>query len=278
MRRPQSPEQVRAITRVDGAVMRKPSEQEMHDRRLFVRQLHAMGMPPSEIISQATEPYKDGDVVRPPRFDCSAQSVRLLIAEVRADLRVERELFAPSNQAAALERLYTHVLRLNTELQLLRNAAKRDYAAIRAHAAEVRNYEKLIAEMEGTLKPVKVEHVHGMTDTLTRVLSTMTPELTEQAIREEQQRERDARSITTTADAPPSLQPQVPAPGRRPRQPVPPSGERAVLDSAEEAPATAAPKREWSSVVAARREVRSPMDSDVGGRPGPGGIGARVVP
>lgn len=255
----------------------------MHERRMFVRALHVAGMPTSEIVDRAIRPQEQEDgSVEPPRFGCSAEAIARLVSELRAEFKREMDVFAPNSRAAALARLYEDVVRLRAELQQMRQpATRRDYGSIRAHAAEIRHQEKLIAEMEGTLKPIKVEHTHGVSDTLVRALAAMTNDQTEEAIREEQQRMRDARSITTTiveSNEKPDQNPgPVPPPvaaqaGRRPALPAP--NPSRVLDHPQE---VAAPRRERSSDIAARREVRSPLDPALDPGPTKRGITARVA-
>lgn len=279
------------ITRVDGAITRaKPSEQEMHERRLFVRQLMAAGMYPAEIIEQAISPQPQADGSLQAKFDCGPESIRSIVNEIRNELRREQELFAPTDRAAALQRMYGDLVQLRGELGLMRSLPRRDFVAIRNHTVEVRATEKLIAELEGTLRGPKVDVVHGMSDALARALGGMTPEQQEEAIRQEMQLARDATSVPTTAeDSPHGHHPEapqaspaphgrrgpaLPAPGFAHRVGRPPS--QGSADPAA-APPVPAGRKVRSSDLAARRQGGASTDADVEGRLGPGVSGTRVV-
>lgn len=276
-RRPvEPPPKVKRVPTVSGGVMRKPSEQEMHERRLFVRQLHAAGMHPSEIVDQAIRPQQRTDeagnrVLVPPKFDAGESAIRQIITEIRGELQRELEVFAPTDRAAALARLYGDLVRLRSELQTMRNAKTKNWREIRGHMAELRHLESLIADFEGTKKPLEVRHSGELSANLTRALGGMTQAQTEEAVREEQQRIRDARSITTHAEpATTSAKEEaanVDSPVRAGHA-LQAADPQSVLDSAPEA--APARRRERSSDIAARREVRSPFDQDVGQGPGQG--------
>lgn len=278
-RKPLTGEQQARLTQVDGKVVRaRPSEQEMHERRLFVRQLHAAGMYSSEIIEQATSPQLQSDGSFRVKFDCRPDAIRVILAELRDELRREQEFFAPTDRAAALARMYGDLVRLRSELGQMRNLAVKDWSAIRGHATEVRHQEKLIAEMEGTLKPQKIEHTLGMSDALVRAMSGMTAEQQEAAIREEQQRIRDAGSITTSAVPAHALPtPALASPGQRPA--VHPTGpaDRTGRPAQVGPSPTAATRRERDSDRAARRDGGASHDSDVDRRPQAGVSGTRVA-
>ncbi len=178
--------------RVDGSLVNpRPSEVERMARRTDVRTMHAAGMPTALILDAMRE-----------RYPMTEEAVLLLLREIRNDLQRELEVFAPQNQAAARERLYLQITNLNAELQTLRNNPKKDLAAIRAHVAEIRQFERLLAQMEGTLKPIKVEHLHGMTETMSRAIGSMTDAQIEQAIREEEEKRKqlEAGSINTSGE------------------------------------------------------------------------------
>ncbi len=283
-RKPLTSEQQARITQVDGKVVRaRPSDQEMHERRLFVRQLHAAGMHTSEIIAQATSPQLQEDGSFRAKFDCRPDAIRTILSEIREEQKREQELFAPTDRAAALARMYGDLVRLRSELGQMRNLAQKDWSAIRGHATEIRHQEKLIAEMEGTLKPQKVEHTLNMSDALVRAMSGMTAEQQEAAIREEQQRMRDASSITTSAEpahALPAKPTQIPAlvgrgPGQAVHAPRPP--DRVGSPAQTGPPPAAATRRERDSDRAARRDGGANQDADVDHRPRPVISGARVV-
>ena len=274
-RRPVEPPRIKRVTTVAGKPMRLPSQQEMHERRLFVRQLHAAGMHPSEIVDQAIRPQQrrdaDGNqVIAPPKFDCSEQAIRSLITEIRAELQRELEVFAPTDRAAALARLYGDLVRLRSELQQMRGVPKKDWSAIRGHMGEVRHMENLIADFEGTKKPLKIEHSGELSVNMTRAIGGMTQEQIDEALREEQQKLRDTRSITVHAElaegeAKKAADPHPELPGGHALQAPDPPG---VLHSAPEAAAPT--RRERSSDLAARREIRSPFEQDVGQGTGAG--------
>lgn len=281
-RRPvESPRKVKRITTVSGAVHRaKPSEQEMHERRLFVRQLHAAGMHPSEIIDQAIRPQQrrdqDGNqYIEPPKFDCDEGSIRKILTEIRGELQRELEVFAPTDRAAALARLYGDLVRLRSELQSMRSSKVKDWSAIRGHMGEVRRLEDLIADFEGTKKPIEVRHTGELSVNMTRALGGMTQAQMEEALREEQQKIRDARSITTHAE-PAITEAEAAAAYAAVRggHPLQAAGPPAVLDRPPEAPAA---RRERSSDIAARREVRSPLEPLLGEGAGARGSISRPV-
>lgn len=268
-RRPLVSNPVKRVATVTGKPMRKPSDQEMHERRLFVRQLHASGMHASEIVEQATQPQRQRDehgkeYIAPPRFDCEPSAILRLITEIRAELKRELEVFAPTNQAAALQRLYGDLVRLRSELQQMRGQPKKDWVSIRGHSAEVRHLEKLVAEIEGTLNPVRVEHnVSGQVGlNMTRAIGGMTKEQIDEAVREEREKLLDVGSITTHAELP---EPETKAHQAidahadvRRGQPVQAASPPGVLDHPAKAPGV---RRERSSDIAARREIRSPLDA-----------------
>lgn len=280
-RTPIDPARLKEIQRVDGKTHLMPSEQEMHERRVFVRSLHALGMRSQEICDRALLPGEDKDGnPTPPRFLCKEDAIRRIISEIRAELAREIEVFQPTARAAGLERLYQHLLRANSDLQQMRALAKKDWRTIQSQMAEILKLENQIAKMEGTLEPIKVEHSGELNLDLQRAIVSMTPEQLAQAVAEEQVRLLNAGSITTTAE---DVQAPAPAQPRR-RQTLPAPSPSSLLDRSGQAPVAndpsrgrPAPARERSSDLAARREVRSPMDTDVEARPGPRGISARVV-
>lgn len=284
-RKPISKARIREIQRVDGSIELRPSEQEMYERRVFVRSLHAMGMRADEIVDRAIRPQEGPDgKVEPARFDCKEDAIRRIISEIRTDLQRELEAIQPTLRASGLERLYGHLLRLNSELAQMRQAAKPDWSNIRQHAAEVLKVENQIAKMEGTLEPLKVEHRHtgDLNVNVQRVVSGMTDEQVEQAIREEREIEQARRrgSITTSGEtiklqADPTARPNVDGgrglalPTARPADLV--SGPRQTAGVDQSA------RKERSSDIAARRQILSPLDPDVEGRARQGGGGVRVV-
>lgn len=280
-RKPISQERIREIKRVDGKIEKRPSEQEMHERRIFVRSLHAQGFRTQQIVEFATV-GQDG---KPPRFRCEAGAIVRLVQEIRGDLQRELETFLPAARASGLERLYGDLTRARLELQQMRGAAKKDYGAIRGHMAEIRHIENQIAKMEGTLEPIRVQHSGEVTVNLQRAVGSMTPEQYEQAIRAEERRvlELQAGSITVNGEeANPETAPaSPPAPGRR-RPPLPAAAAPNRVGRAAQAPVPGDPvrepgRKERASDVAARREVRSGLVQDVEAGARPRGIGARVL-
>ncbi len=277
------------VERVDGAIAKQPSEQEMHERRVFVRSLHSLGMRGQEIVERAILPTTNADgSVTPPRFTCKEEAIRRLINEIRSELARELEVFLPTARAAGLERLYQHLLRANSDLQQLRSAAKKDWSAIRGHMTEIRGLENQIAKMEGTLDPVKVDVRHSgeLSVNLTRAIASMTPDQHEQAIREEQARLLlEQGSITTSGEdasqTPPTVRGRqrqaLPAPS--PSGMLAGTGQAPVADPSRHGttPQRGSASRERSSDITARREVRSPMDADVEARAGQRSSGPRVI-
>jgi hypothetical protein len=203
---------------------RSASEDEMLQRRIYIRGLHAAGFPRQEILRLASE-----------KLTCSSESVAYVLDGVRKDLRVEAERQAPENHAAALERAYTDLVNTRLDVQVLRQAAVKNWPAIQAGQRNILLVERFIAELEGTLRPTKVEvGVVGVSDALQRLLVAMTPEQIERAVIEERERLRDHQAVLTTAlepSAPPSL-PALPSPtpsfagGRRPKAPAPRAADR----------------------------------------------------
>lgn len=272
------------ITQVDGSIVRaKPSEQEMHERRMFVRQLMAAGMYVSDVIDRAVTPQLQSDGSYATRFDCSGESIRAIVKEIRDELKREQEVFAPTDRAAALQRMYGDLVNLRAELGMMRNQTSRDFAAIKNHSAEVRAQEKLIAELEGTLRGPDVRVTHGMSDALARALGGMSPEQQEEAVRQEVQLARDASSVPTTAEELPdghhpevSKAPALTAGGRRSSVPAPRRADP-VGGAAPQGPAPSPVRRERSSDIAARRNGGASSNADVEGRSSPGVSGTRVL-
>jgi hypothetical protein len=195
----------------------------MLQRRILVRQLLAAGLPRSRIIETAAA-----------NLECTSSSIEYLLGEVRKDLRVEAERQAPENHAAALERAYTDLTNARMDVSSLRNAATKNWPAIQAGQRNILMVERFIAELEGTLRPTKVEvGVVGVSDALQRVLVAMTPEQVERAVIEERERLRDHQAVLTTASEPGAPSPPaLPSPtpsfigGRRPKAPAPRAADR----------------------------------------------------
>lgn len=195
---------------------RTDTPDEMLKRRIYIRQLHAAGFPRAQIFELAAKQgYRQ-------------VQAEYLLGEIRKDLRVEAERQAPENYAAALDRAYTDLSNIRLDVAGLRNQVPKNWPAIHASQRNALAQERFIAELEGTLRPVKVEvGVVGVSDALQRVLVAMTPEMVERAVIEERERQRDAGALVTTASTsgapPPALSGPSPAAligGRRPHVPA----------------------------------------------------------
>lgn len=176
------------IKRVDGSTVERADEDEMLRRRVYIRELHALGMPRREVVRRAVE-----------HLAISETQAGYALDGIRKDLRIEYELQAPENHAAALDRAYVDLSNSRIDLQLLRKdktAAGRDWRAITAVTNNVLRIERHIAELEGTLKPMQLEvGLKGVSESMQRALAQMTPEQVEQAVERERQMLKDKSAL-----------------------------------------------------------------------------------